>query len=95
MRRAVRILGGRYLVQSGAGLLDRRPWLPEVDGLIDLTHAASMIAAATLWPQHRHLALLSAATATGFAALDLTEQVRNNYARQRARWMSRSNDHPR
>jgi hypothetical protein len=78
-RRAARVLGARYVVQSGAGLvLPRRP-VPWLDGTVDLVHAASMLAFAAAFPRHRRLALTSGAAALGFAAADLSragERVR-------------------
>ena len=83
-RVTVRILGARYVVQSGAGLTLTqpwgrpwaRPWIRDADAAIDLVHAATMVALATIAPTHRRLALLSAATAIGFAAADLRERIR-------------------
>ena len=83
-RVTVRILGARYILQSGAGLVLirpwarrwRRPWVRDADAAIDLVHAATMVALAAIAPTHRRLALLSAATALGFAAADLREKVR-------------------
>jgi hypothetical protein len=83
-RATVRILGARYILQSGAGLTLTqpwgrpwaRPWVRDADAAIDLVHAATMVALATIAPTHRRLALLSAATAIGFAAADLRERIR-------------------
>jgi hypothetical protein len=75
-RVTVRILGARYIVQSGAGLTFGRPWVRDADAAIDLVHAATMVALAAIAPTHRRLALLSAATAIGFAAADLRERIR-------------------
>lgn len=72
----VRILGARYVVQSGAGVVLDRPWVPQVDAAIDLVHAASMLGVAVVAPTHRKLALLSATAATVFVTADLGEQVR-------------------
>lgn len=75
-RRAVRILGARYVVQSGAGLLLARPWTPRADAAVDAVHAVTMLGAAARWPAHRGLALLSAAAGTVLAVVDLREEVR-------------------
>lgn len=53
-----------------------RPWVPEVDAAVDVVHAATMLALAAVAPTRRRLALLSAATAVGFAAADLREKMR-------------------
>jgi hypothetical protein len=75
-RATVRILGARYVAQSGAGLAWGRPWVREADAAVDLVHALTMVALAASAPTHRRLALLSAATAMGFAAADLREKIR-------------------
>ena len=72
----VRVLGARYLVQSGAGLAFGRPWVRDADAAIDLVHAVSMVALAAVAPTYRRIALLSAATALGFAAADMREKIR-------------------
>jgi hypothetical protein len=75
-RRATRVLGARYVVQSTAGVwLDER-WVPEVDAAVDLVHAASMVGCATWLPRHRRLALSSGALALAFAVADLMERLR-------------------
>ena len=71
-----RILGGRYVVQSSAGLLEQRPWVPEVDATVDVVHALTMLGLAAVSPRHRRVALVSAAAAVAFAVLDLTEAER-------------------
>jgi uncharacterized RDD family membrane protein YckC len=79
-RATVRILGARYILQSGAGLTLTqpwgRPWVRDADAAIDLVHAATMVALAAIAPPHRRLALLSAGTAVGFAIADLRERIR-------------------
>lgn len=65
-----RVLGGRWVVQAAADLV----WGRRTRGtgaVVELTHAASMLPAAALWPAHRRTALLSAAAASCLAALDL------------------------
>ena len=71
-----RILGGRYVVQSSAGLLEQRPWVPEVDAAVDGVHALTMVGLAVVSARHRRVALVSAAAAVVFAALDLSEAER-------------------
>jgi hypothetical protein len=73
-RTTVRVLGARYVVQSGAGIVRGRPWVRDLDAAVDLIHAATMVALAAVSPTHRRLALLSAATAGGLAAADLREK---------------------
>jgi hypothetical protein len=70
-----RVLGGRLVVQAAADLaLGRRT--RGVDIVIDLTHAASMIAVALRWPEHRRSAVASAAVATSVAVLDGADPAR-------------------
>ena len=71
-----RILGARYVLQSTAGLVHRRPWVPQVDAGVDLVHAATMLGLAALSQSHRRVALTSAATAVFFAVADLAEDER-------------------
>ena len=73
VRRTVRVLGARYVVQSVGGRWLHRAWVPEADAAIDVVHALTMLGLAVLVPRHRRLALVSAALATGFAAADLTD----------------------
>lgn len=74
-RRATRILGARYLVQSGLSITIGTPWTSQVDGAIDLIHAASTVGLAALFPRHRRLALTSGALAVVFAVADLKGEV--------------------
>ena len=76
VRRTVRILGARYLLQSGVGLTVHRPWLRAADTSVDLIHAVPMLGFARIFPAHRRMALLSSVAAVAFAALDATEHVR-------------------
>jgi len=76
VRRTVRVLGARYVVQSVGGPWLHRSWVPEADAAVDVIHAASMLGLAGLAPRHRRLALASAATATAFALADVTPVVR-------------------
>jgi hypothetical protein len=76
IRRVVRLLGARYLLQATTGLLVHRPWLRAADSGVDLIHALSMLGFAHEFPAHRRMALLSGAAALTFAVLDFTEQAR-------------------
>jgi len=71
VRRVVRVLGARYVVQAAGGAALDRAWVPAADAAVDLVHAASMLGLAALRPTHRSLALLSAGAAVAFAAGDL------------------------
>jgi hypothetical protein len=76
VRRTVRVLGARYLLQSTLGLAVHRQWLRAADSGVDVIHALSMLGFARQFPAHRRMALLSGAVALTFAALDVTEQTR-------------------
>ena len=76
VRRTVRVLAARYLLQSGAGLAWHRPWVRAADTGVDVVHAVSMLGFARAFPRHRRLALTSAAAALVFAGLDVTEESR-------------------
>jgi hypothetical protein len=69
-RTVTRVLGGRLVLQAAAdlgfGARTRR-----LDVAVDLSHAASMMPVAAIWPSHRRTALASAALATSIAVLDL------------------------
>jgi hypothetical protein len=70
MRVIAQVLGARLLAQATADVV----WGRRIRGLdvaVDLTHAASMVAAAQRWPAHRRSALASGAVATSTAVLDL------------------------
>lgn len=75
-RRVTRILGARYVVQSGLSITLGTPWTSKVDGAIDLVHAASTVGLAARFPRHRRLAIVSGALALGFAVADLREKAR-------------------
>jgi hypothetical protein len=75
-RWTIRVLGGRYVVQSAAGLWLRRSPVRDADAVVDLLHAATMLGLAALVPEYRRLALLSAGAACGFAVADLRGRVR-------------------
>ena len=65
-----RVLGARWVVQAAADLAWGRR-TRRADVVVELTHAASMLPAAAVWPARRRTALLSAAVASCLAALDL------------------------
>jgi hypothetical protein len=75
-RRAARVLGARYVVQSAGGLIVERRRLSWVDSAVEIVHAASMLGAAAVFPSHRRLALTSGAVALVLAVADLSERVR-------------------
>ncbi len=76
VRRVVRLLGARYLLQSTVGLVVTRRWLRLADTGVDVVHAGSMVGFAKAFPAHRRMAVTSAAAALLFAGLDLTEETR-------------------
>ena len=61
-------LGLRFLGQGGAELAWPRRATVMIGAAVDLTHAGSMLVAATMLPQYRRAALRSAAGATASAA---------------------------
>lgn len=63
----VRLLGGRILAQGAAELLVPKRQLVLVGSAVDLTHGASMVAAAVRLPAYRRAATVSAADAFGAA----------------------------
>ena len=63
----MRVLGVRLLVQGAAEMLSPRPTTLRISAFVDLTHAASMFAAAKARPRYRRAALISAASATSSA----------------------------
>jgi hypothetical protein len=69
-RLAMRLLGGRHLLQGLAELGAPDTWRP-LWAVVDVTHAASMIAVAARQPARRRAALLSAgiASASGLATV--------------------------
>jgi hypothetical protein len=76
VRRVVRVLAARYLIQSTLGLAAEQRWLRLADTGVDVVHACSMLGFAEVFPAHRRMALTSATAALLFAALDLTEETR-------------------
>ena len=64
----VRILGGRQLLQGAVVVIRPSPLLVIGSVAVDALHAASMVAAAAIWPGYRRAALTSAAVA-GTSAL--------------------------
>jgi hypothetical protein len=72
VRRVAQVLGMRLLLQAGLDVA--QGWRHrDLDIVIELTHAATMLPVAVLWPVHRRSACVSATIATGIAVLDLTE----------------------
>jgi hypothetical protein len=65
-----RLLGARLLLQASADVAGGRR-TRALDVVVDLTHAASMVPVAVVWPDHRRTALVSAAAACAIAAVDL------------------------
>jgi hypothetical protein len=59
-----RVLGARHLLQ---GLVQRRGRAPRLGAMVDLVHAASMFALASVGGEHRRPALIDGTIATGFA----------------------------
>jgi hypothetical protein len=56
----VRVLGARILIQAVAEAVSPSRNILRVGLVVDLTHAASMLAAAQVWPRYRRAALASA-----------------------------------
>ncbi len=67
----VRALGARHLVQSAVTGVDPSGTVLRWGAGVDVLHAASMVALAAVSPRHRRPALVSAASATGFAVAGL------------------------
>jgi hypothetical protein len=65
----VRLLGARYLVQGAAQASLPRAEVLELSVVVDALHAASMVGLAFLRAEYRRPALISAAVATGSAAV--------------------------
>jgi len=65
----IRILGVRTLAQGTAEYLRPSRDVLILGVAVDLAHAASMVAAATVWPHYRRAALISAGSAATSAAL--------------------------
>jgi hypothetical protein len=64
----VRVLGARLLAQATSEVIAPGRNLLRLGVLVDLTHAASMLIAARVWPRYRRAALASAGSA-GVSAL--------------------------
>ena len=76
VQRITRLLGVRLVLQAGLAHV----WggrAKDLDIVIELTHAASMLGTAVIVPTHRRSATMSAAIATGIAVLDLQERRKN------------------
>ena len=73
VRWVTRVLGLRLVTQAGldlvGGLRTR-----SLDVAVEVTHAASMVTAAIVWPAHRRSASVSATIAAGIATLDLAKR---------------------
>jgi hypothetical protein len=72
VRWVARVLGLRLVTQACLDLAGGRR-SRSLDVAVELTHAVSMVTAATIWPAHRRSASVSAAVAAGIAALDLAQ----------------------
>lgn len=64
----VRVLGARLLAQAAPEAIAPSRNVLRIGVITDLTHAASMLAAAQIWPRYRRAALASAGSA-GASAL--------------------------
>jgi hypothetical protein len=64
----MRVLGIRTLGQAAAEAIRPSPHVLRVGIVVDLLHAASMFAAARVWPRYRRAALASAGAAVASAA---------------------------
>jgi hypothetical protein len=73
VRRITSALGARLVLQAGLDHVRGRP-ARTLDATIELTHAASMVPVAAIWPRHRRSASVSAAVAAGIAVLDLLDR---------------------
>jgi hypothetical protein len=72
----VRLLGARYLVQGAVQTLMPRPQVLQLSVVVDGLHAASMVGLAMVRAEYRRPALISAAVATGSAAVTWAEARR-------------------
>jgi hypothetical protein len=59
----VRVLGARILIQAAPEAISAHRMILRLGVFVDLTHAASMVTAARIWPRYRRAALASAASA--------------------------------
>jgi hypothetical protein len=76
----VRLLGARYLVQGAVQTSLPRPEVLQLSVVVDALHAASMVGLAMLRTEYRRPALISAAVATGSAAVTWAEARRLHQA---------------
>jgi len=67
----VRVLGTRILLQAAPETIRPSPTILRLGVAVDLTHAASMLAAARIWPRYRRAALASAGSAAASALASL------------------------
>ena len=74
---AVRLLGGRLLVQGAAALYWPSPAMARADAAVDAVHGASMLAVATVSTRYRRAALTSAASAaaSAFASVRIAREA--------------------
>lgn len=63
----MRVLGVRLLVQATVEMLSPRRSTLRISAFVDLTHAASMLLAAMVWPRYGRAALVSAGSAASSA----------------------------
>jgi hypothetical protein len=59
----VRVLGARILIQAVPEAVSPTPNVLRLGVVVDLAHAASMLAAARVWPRYRRAAMVSAGSA--------------------------------
>jgi hypothetical protein len=59
----VRVLGARILIQAVPEAISPSPNVLRLGVVVDLVHAASMLAAARVWPRYRRAALASSGSA--------------------------------
>jgi hypothetical protein len=67
----IRALGARRVAQHVLALAAPRRTVVLLSAATDALHAASMVAAAVIWPRYRRSALVSAGVATAAAALSV------------------------
>jgi hypothetical protein len=76
VRTVARVLGGRLVLQGLADLA-LGPRIRFLDIAIELTHAASMLPVAVIWPEHRRSALVSTGAASSIGLLDIVSRTRH------------------
>jgi hypothetical protein len=70
-RRLVRLLGARVLLQQLVALCVPTRRVVLLGAAVDGLHAATMVAAALIWPRQRRAATISAVSAAASAVLEL------------------------